>query len=291
MLKDWFYAARPKTLTASVVPIVVGTALTKACGYQIQWWITFFALLSSLAIQIGTNLVNDASDFKKGADDENRIGPRRVTQSGVFTYKQVMFSGATCFVIAAILGMPLVWRGGWPILAIGLASISCGYLYTMSPVALAYKGLADLFVVLFFGLIAVGGLFYLQTQTLPLDPLIAGVQVGMHATALLAVNNLRDIDGDRRAGKRTLAVRFGEGFVRAEILFMAFAPFVLCFFWVSRGFYLASLLPLLASPVAWHVVKKVYKFEPGVIFNRILAKTALLHFLFGFLLNLGFILK
>jgi 1,4-dihydroxy-2-naphthoate octaprenyltransferase len=113
----------------------------------------------------------------------------------------------------------------------------------------------------------------------------------MLATALLAVNNLRDIDGDRRAGKRTLVVRSGERFVRAEILFMAVVPFLLSFFWIKRGFYLASLLPFLASPVAWQLVKKVYKFEPGTIFNRILARAAFLHFFFGLLLNLGFLLK
>ncbi|SPF45921.1 1,4-dihydroxy-2-naphthoate octaprenyltransferase [Syntrophobacter sp. SbD1] len=291
MLQEWLNAARPKTLTASVIPVIVGTALTKACDYQIHWWITILALFSAMAIQIGTNLVNDAADFKRGADDENRVGPRRMTQSGVFTYKQVMISGGASFAIAAILGLPLIWRGGWPILVIGVASIACGYLYTMSPVALAYNGLADLFVVLFFGLIAVGGLFFLQTQSLPLDPLIAGVQVGMLATALLAVNNLRDIEGDRRAGKRTLAVRFGERFARAEILFMTFVPFLLSFFWIKRGFYLASLLPFLVSPVAWRLVEKVYKFEPGTIFNRLLARAAFLHFLFGLLLNLGFLLK
>jgi 1,4-dihydroxy-2-naphthoate octaprenyltransferase len=270
-----------------LVPILVATALAKARAQAICWPVAMLALLSSLAIQVGANLVNDAVDFKKGADGQDRLGPRRLAQSGAFTPGQVLRAGTLCFFAAALLGLPLVRRGGWPIAAIGLASIACGYLYTMSPFALAYQGLGDLFVVAFFGLVAVGGLFYLQTGGCSAPPLLAGLQVGMLAAVLLAVNNLRDIDGDRRAGKRTLAVRFGARFARGEILFMALAPFALNTFWAARGLRLASLLPLLALPLGLRLIRNVYRFEPSPVFNRFLGQAASLHFLFGALLSLG----
>ncbi|RYZ69618.1 MAG: 1,4-dihydroxy-2-naphthoate octaprenyltransferase, partial [Proteobacteria bacterium] len=247
-IKNMVMAFRPKTLTACLVPIVVSTALAKALGLPIDSEVVILALLASFFIQIGTNLVNDAVDFKKGADTEQRIGPQRVTQSGLFTYKQVMIMAAVFFAAAVVCGVPLVLKGGTPILVIGLVSVLMGYGYTMGPVPLAYFGLGDLFVILFFGLIAVMGVFFLHTHMWTPQSMWLGLQIGFHATVLIAINNLRDVDGDRLVDKKTLAVRFGKSFGRYEIAFLAIAPFLMNAFWWQQNLKAAALLPLLALP-------------------------------------------
>lgn len=284
MIKPWVMALRPKTLSAAIVPIVVATALVKAEGREVLWWVSICALLSAVFIQIGTNLVNDAIDFAKGADTEERIGPQRVTQSGLLKSKTVMIGGFVCFAIAASLGVPLVIQGGWPIVVIGLVSLFLGYAYTGGPFPLAYKGLGDLFVILFFGLIAVGGTYYLHTGTVSLGALVAGLQVGCLATVLIAVNNLRDAPQDARVGKKTLAVRFGERFARFEILFLILLPFVLGAFWFRNEIVNAAILPLLCVPIARRLVMGVFMYAPSPIYNRFLAMAALMQMGFGFLL-------
>ncbi len=197
MIKHWLFAFRFKTLTAAVVPIVVGTTLTMSLGYPTQTWITLCALLASLCIQIGTNLINDAMDFKKGADTHERIGPARITQSGKANFKSVMLLGVCFFLLALAFGIPLATKGGPPIVAIGLLSLLCGYAYTGGPYPLAYHGLGDLFVILFFGVIAVSGMTFLHTNEWHLEALVAGLQIGSLATILIAINNFRDSSGDR----------------------------------------------------------------------------------------------
>ena len=164
----WLLAFRPKTLTAAIVPVIVASALVIAEAHTLQLYLSVCALLSAMFIQIGTNFVNDAIDFKKGADDEKRIGPTRMTQSGQLTHRQVLCGGFACFLIAALFGIPLVMTGGWVIVGIGLISILCGYIYTGGPFPLAYVGLGDLFVVVFFGLVAVTGTFYLHAHSVSL---------------------------------------------------------------------------------------------------------------------------
>ena len=283
-------AARPKTLTAALVPILAGTALTKCLGFSVQIWISGLALLASFFIQIGTNFVNDAIDFKKGADTEARIGPQRVTQSGIFSYRTVMSMAGICFFLALLCGIPLVIHGGLPILLIGLLSLFFGYAYTGGPFPLAYLGLGDIFVVLFFGLIAVGGLVFLQIGEWLDESLMLGLQIGLHATVLICINNLRDIEGDVLVGKKTLAVRFGKSFARTEIATLCFLPFLLNIFWLNRGIYLAAALPFLVLPLAARLCFLIFKTEPGPIYNQFLAKAAGLHLLFGILLSLGFLL-
>ncbi len=285
--KSWVMAARPKTLTAALVPVIAGTALVKTLGFPVQIWISGLALLASFFIQIGTNFVNDAIDFKKGADTEKRIGPQRVTQSGVFTYKTVMMMAGLCFLMALLCGIPLVIHGGLPILLIGLLSLFFGYGYTGGPFPLAYLGLGDLFVVIFFGLIAVGGLVFLQTGGLLEEALLLGLQIGFHATVLICINNLRDIEGDVLVGKKTLAVRFGKTFARTEIALLCLLPFLLNIYWLNRGLYLAAALPFLALPLAGRVCFLVFKTEPSPIYNQFLAKAAGLHLVFGLLLAVG----
>ena len=283
----WWLAFRPKTLTAAVVPVVVGTALLTVTSYSVQWWISIFALASALMIQIGTNLVNDALDFEKGADNDDRIGPKRVTASGSFSSKQVLYMAYFSFATAVLLGLPLVWHGGWPIVAIGVFSVICGYAYTGGPYPLAYTGLGDLFVVLFFGLVAVGGIFYLHSGVWNYDVLVAGLQVGFLCTVLIAINNLRDIEGDKKVDKKTLAVRFGKGFVRTEILLLTFLPFLMGVYWWQQGHLWVAALPLLTLPLAINLVKKVFLTEPSPAYNLFLGQSALLHVVFGLLLALG----
>lgn len=287
-VKPWFMALRPKTLTAAVVPVIAATALVRFEGYSIVWWVSICALLSATFIQIGTNLVNDAVDFKKGADTEKRVGPQRVTQSGLLSSKQVMFGAMFCFFIAFLLGVPLVIQGGWPIVVIGVISLLLGYGYTGGPFPLAYKGLGDLFVILFFGLIAVGGTFFLHTGTVTTGSMILGLQVGLLATVLIAVNNLRDASQDVLVNKKTLAVRLGPRLARVEIAALVIVTYFLNLFWIlSEGAVLTSAT-LLAVPLGVRLIDGVYKNEPGPIYNEFLATGAKLHLLFGVLISIAF---
>jgi 1,4-dihydroxy-2-naphthoate octaprenyltransferase len=286
-LKSWILALRPKTLTASVVPVLVATALVKAEGYPVLWWVSICAVLSACFIQIGTNFINDAIDFAKGADTETRTGPQRATQSGWLTSKQVMNGGFACFLIALVLGIPLVVHGGWPIVAIGLVSLALGYAYTGGPFPLAYVGLGDLFVILFFGLVAVMGTFFLHTGLVTVGATVAGLQVGCLATVLIAVNNMRDAPQDALVGKRTLAVRLGLQFSRFEIFFLIVFPYLLGVYWYNRGLTTAALLPFIAVPFARRVLAGVFTNEPGPLFNKFLAMSAGLQILFGILLAIA----
>lgn len=280
-------AARPKTLTAAVVPVVVGTALAAALGHPAIWWRAGCALLGAAAIQIGTNLFNDLLDFSRGADTAHRVGPTRVTQAGILTPAQVRAAAVASFAVALGCGIPLVVAAGWPILTLGLLSLFFGYAYTGGPYPLAYHGLGELFVLTFFGLGAVGGTYYLHAGALAWPVALAGVQVGLLACALLAVNNLRDVDEDARSGKRTLAARLGVGFGRSEIAVCAFGPLVVNPLWLGTGDRLAALLPLAALPLALAAVRVVWRNPPGPSYNRALARAAGLQLAFGALLAAG----
>lgn len=289
-IKSILLAFRPKTLTAALVPCVAGTALVKATGLSWDGWVLFYALMASFLIQIGTNLVNDAVDFKKGADTEKRIGPQRITQAGILTAGQVMALGAVCFLLAILCGIPLVLKGGWVIVAIGVASILMGYSYTAGPFPLAYLGLGDLFVILFFGLLAVMGIVFLNTGEWMIEAFMLGLQIGLHATVLIAINNLRDRTGDVLVGKKTLAVRFGVKFSRAEIAVLCFLPFLMNIYWWFEGYKIAAMISVLALPLAIKVTKNIYKTEPSPAYNQFLGQAAGLHLVFGLLLALGFAL-
>jgi 1,4-dihydroxy-2-naphthoate octaprenyltransferase len=218
MIKAWLQAFRPKTLTAAIVPVAVGSAVAFSEVGLVNHRITLLALLGALFIQIATNLFNDAIDFKKGADGEHRVGPQRATQMGWFSGKQVLAMGIFFLLLALACGVPLVIHGGWPIVIIGLISLAMAYAYTGGPFPLAYLGLGDLFVILFFGLVAVGGTYYLHTLRFSWSALIAGLQVGCLSAVLIAINNLRDHVGDRQVNKRTLAVLLGPQFAMSFFL-------------------------------------------------------------------------
>jgi 1,4-dihydroxy-2-naphthoate octaprenyltransferase len=203
----WLLAARPATLPAAVVPVLVGTAAAVGGGAAPRPGPFVGALAAAVLIQVGTNLANDYFDYRKGADTIARLGPTRVTQSGLVAPSTVRAATALTFGLAALIGLYLVWVGGWPILVVGLLSILSGIAYTGGPWPLGYHGLGDLFVFVFFGVVAVTGSAYLQTGQLEPFALLASVPVGMLVTAILVVNNLRDVETDRAAGKRTLADR------------------------------------------------------------------------------------
>lgn len=289
-IKSILLAFRPKTLTAALVPCLAGTALVRATGLSWDGWVLFYALMASFLIQIGTNLVNDAVDFKKGADTEKRIGPQRITQAGILTARQVMFLGTLCFALAILCGIPLVLKGGGAIIVIGLVSVLMGYAYTAGPFPLAYLGLGDLFVILFFGLLAVMGIVFLNTGEWREEAFILGLQIGLHATVLIAINNLRDRRGDQLVNKKTLAVRFGEKFSRWEIATLCFLPFLLNLYWWFEGYKIPALISLFALPLAVKVTKNIFSTEPGAIYNKFLGQGAGLHLVFGLLLALGFAL-
>lgn len=285
--KAWTMAARPKTISAAFVPILVATALAKAMLGSVQWDISFSALLATIFLQIGTNLVNDAKDFKKGADTKDRIGPVRAVQSGLLTAEQVLARGMICFGVALFFSLPLMIYGGWPLALIMTFSVICGYAYTGGPFPLAYNGLGDLFVLLFYGFIAIGSTFYLQGGEVGFAALLAGAEVGLLSTVMIAVNNLRDIQQDRRVNKKTLSVRFGEQFGRLEITCLLALPYLLNLIWLGWGQAVTAFLPFFALPLATFVIQGIWKEEPGPIYNKFLGISGLHHLAFGILLSLG----
>lgn len=290
MLKNWLLAFRPKTLTAALVPIWVASAYVYQFQSELNYLISLYALLSALCIQIGTNLVNDAIDYKKGTDNHDRLGPRRVTQEGIFSYSKVMSGAAVFFMLAILFGLPLVLEGGWVILAIGIVSILLGYAYTMGPLPLAYVGLGDLFVILFFGLVAVGGIGFLHLKIWNLDLVVLGLQVGLWATVLIAINNLRDIDNDQKSNKKTLAVRMGVRATRWMISFYTISPFFLGIYWFLVKKTYVAVLPVLFLPLAIQILKSIWQTNPSKAYNKYLAQSAGLHLAGGILLGLGFLI-
>ena len=285
-VRTWIMASRPRTLTAAIVPVVVGTAVAVR-DRVFNPWVALAALFSAVMIQIGTNLANDLFDFKKGADTHTRLGPTRVTSARLLTPREVEIGMWVVFGLAAASGLYVIYVGGWPMLVIGVASILAGVAYTAGPFPLGYNGLGDLAVFIFFGLVAVLGTYYAQARAVTLGVLLAAVPVGALATAILVVNNVRDADTDRAAGKRTLAVLLGRGAARAEyavLLTLAYAaPLAL---WLLRGASVWALLPLLTLPVAVRLARVVITTE-GPALNRALAGTAQLLALYGVLFALG----
>ena len=286
----WLLAARPKTLVASVAPVLAGTGLA-AGGGDFLLLPAVAALAGALLIQIGTNLANDYYDFVRGGDTEERVGPVRVTQAGLLPPESVRRAIWVAFGLSVLVGVYLVAVGGWPILAIGVASILFGLAYTAGPYPLAYHGLGDLFILLFFGFAAAGGAFYLQTARLTPDVLLVGGGVGAMTTAILVVNNLRDIETDAKAGKRTLAVMIGRRGTQVEFLLLAGVAFavpragVVLLGWTPWALLaLLALIPAL-GPV-WAVLRYREDGDPRSL-NPVLGRTALATGIYGMLLAAG----
>ncbi|MFN2219741.1 MAG: 1,4-dihydroxy-2-naphthoate polyprenyltransferase [Anaerolineae bacterium] len=288
--KAWLLAIRPRTLPAAVGPVLVGTALAVRDN-AFTPLPAIAALVGALLIQIGANLSNDYLDYVKGADVAERTGPRRMAQSGLIALPRLRVGIAVTFALAAMVGLYLISVGGWPVLAIGLASLLSALAYTGGPWPVGYHGLGDLFVFLFFGLAAVCGTYYVQALSISPLAVAAALPVGALTVAILVVNNLRDIETDRKTGKRTLAVILGPETTRMEyvlLLVLAYTTPLLFKFagWSSSW----VLLPWASLPLAVHLVRSVYQVPGGPALNKMLAGTANLDLLFCVFFATGLVL-
>ena len=284
---NWILAARPKTLTAAVVPVFAATGLVYAHEGPLILWIVLACLGCSLLIQIATNFINDIEDFKRGADDQNRLGPVRATQAGLLTERQLWWAAILCMFGALALGLPLVQHGGWPILLIGVLSLFLGYAYTGGPFPLAYWGLGELFVILFFGVVPVSGIYFLLEGEWDRSAAVLGLQVGLHCAILIAINNLRDVVNDQKAGRKTGPVLFGIQYGKFVICLLIWLPYFLGLYWFPILLDLCGILPYLTLPLAASLTRNIIATPPSAIYNRYLGQAALLHLSFGVLTAVG----
>lgn len=286
-LEIWIGAARPRTLPAAVAPVLVGTALAWHDGRLIGA-AAALCLLFALLVQIGTNFANDYFDFVKGADTAARVGPRRAVAAGLVSPATMKRAMILTFVAAFAAGLGLLlWGGPW-ILVIGVTSILCGIAYTGGPYPLAYHGLGDVFVFIFFGLVAVCGTYFVQAGTVTLDALLAGTAIGVLSANILVVNNYRDVETDAAAGKRTLVVRLGRKAARVQfggsLLLAAAVPVVLV---AGRSFALWCLLPLALAPLAWSHVRRLRESKTPLELIQLLGDTGKLLALYALLFAVG----
>lgn len=286
----WIMAARPKTLAAAVAPVLLGTAMAFEAG-AFHGPSAFFALLGAILIQVGVNFHNDYADFVKGTDTEERVGPTRVTQAGYVAPATMRRATVVVFALAVAAGLYLIARGGWPVLAIGVLSIASAILYTAGRYSLADTGLADLFVLVFFGPVAVGGTYYVQALDVTAPVLVAGLGPGLLAEAILLVNNVRDREGDRQAGKKTLPVRFGRrfgvGLYAFCIVGAALLPVGLYFATGARPWAMAGALVL---PLAVPLVRRLARTREPKRLNPLLGATGRLLVLYSVLFAVGWML-
>ncbi|MFY0698937.1 MAG: 1,4-dihydroxy-2-naphthoate polyprenyltransferase [Balneola sp.] len=289
-LKIWVEAARPKTLAAAFVPVLVGATI----AYQhelINWPATTVALICAFLIQIGTNFANDYFDFVKGADTDERIGFERATAKGLISPKTMLKATIICMALAFVFGLYLVWIGGTVVLLIGLLSLLFGVLYTGGPYPLGYNGLGDLFVFIFFGIVAVMTTYYVNTLAWSVDTFWASLAVGALCTNILVVNNLRDVEQDKIAGKKTLGVLFGETMLKVEYTLMLLLAFAIPpHFYFQLDYEVWIFLPFLILPIALLHTKTIWTETEKKNLNQQLEKTAKFMTIFGLLFSIGIIL-
>jgi 1,4-dihydroxy-2-naphthoate octaprenyltransferase len=292
-MRIWLMAARPRTLPAAIAPVLVGTAAAvQWVGHLPRWGAFLAALVGSIFIQIGTNLANDYSDAKRGADTADRLGPVRVTSSGLITPQRVMRATWIAFAVAIACGIYLATVAGAVILLIGAVSIAAGVLYTGGPRPYGYAGLGEVFVFLFFGLVAVNGSYYVQVEQLDALPLGLSISIGFLATAIIVVNNVRDLETDRRAGKNTLAVRIGrDSAVNLYRLLIGGAFLVLPIALVAGEASALPLIGLLAAPLAIRPARTLAERRDGPALNGVLAATGALLGVFSLLVTAGLLIS
>ena len=302
--RAWWLALRPKTLILSSSPVLLGTAIAFAAQGFVVWQAFFIALFTAALIQIGTNLFNDAADFEKGADSPDRLGPARVVASGWLTAREVKNAAWLAFFLAFLGGAALVYYAGSVILVIGVLSLLSGWSYTCGPFPIAYRPLGELFVWLFFGIVATCGSFYLQTFTFSAAAFATAALTGFHAAAVITVNNYRDAAEDAEHGKTTLAVFLGKRATRRLFAFEILLPYAALLLLTALPFLnfpflngelvktfenlrFAAFLPFLTLPAAVLAIRRFYRYQ-GAEFNALLAFTALLQFSFAILLAAAF---
>jgi len=285
-LLAWWIACRPKTLSAAAVPVAVGSAVAYRLGGFV-WQPALAALAGALLLQIGSNFANDVFDFEKGADTQARLGPERAVQAGLVTPRAMRLGMGVVFGLALLVGVYLTLVAGPIIVLIGLVSIASAILYTGGPYPLGYHGLGDVFVMVFFGFVAVCGTAFVQLHTLSTLAIWSSIPVGSLATGILVVNNVRDRDTDVVANKRTLAVRFGTRAGQCEYLLLLLFAYLVPAYLVARGDVgLTGMLPWLSLPLAALLTRRVFR-DRGALLNRSLVGTAKLLLLFGVLFTLG----
>lgn len=289
MIGTWFVAFRPVSFTASVIPVLVGTAV--AAQREFHPLLFALALAGSVAIHAGTNLVNDYFDHVKGTDTQDSFGPSGVIQRGLLSPPTLLAGGVAAFVVGAAIGLIIATLTGWPVLALGVASVAAGYFYTASPVSLAYRGLGEVVVFIFMGPVIVLGAYYVQTERFGWQPFVASLPVALLVAAILHANNIRDIDGDRRNGKWTLAALAGRPMADYEFFVLALAGYAVVVLMVVTG---AApwpvLITLITLPLALRLARAASAGRSPRALNVVLAQTAGLHMLFGVLLACGFAL-
>ncbi|MEX1019797.1 MAG: 1,4-dihydroxy-2-naphthoate polyprenyltransferase [Litorilinea sp.] len=289
MARVWLLAARPKTLPAALGPILLGTALAIRAG-EFAFGPALAAALCALLLQIGSNFANDYFDHLRGADTPDRIGPLRATANGWVSPTQMRNATLLTLGLAALIGIYLISVGGWPILVAGIAALLAAVAYTGGPFPYGYRGLGDLFVFIFFGLVAVNGTYYLQTGAITGISLLVSVCAGALVTAILVVNNLRDLETDRRAGKRTLAVMFGKKAAQIEyvaLMLVAYLGNVLVWGLTEGSIFL--LLPLASLPLGIRHIQEIWSDSPHT-YNDTLAGTARLSLFFSLLFSAGLLM-
>ena len=286
----WLMAIRPKTLPAAVAPVMIGTAMALGDGVH-HFPTALVALCGAILIQIGTNLANDYYDFKKGADTAGRTGPLRVTQAGLVTPKGMIVAMILVFALAAAVCVWMIGRAGWPMAVIGVAAILSGILYTAGPWPLGYLGLGEIFVIIFFGVVAVAGTYYAQSLEMNWAIIFAGLAPGFFSAAILAVNNLRDMETDRQSGKKTLAVRFGRSFALSEYLLLILAgALVPVFIYIYTQDHIYTLIAASVSVLAIPLIKIVLTASDGPNLNHALSDTGKLLLIYSIIFSLGWIL-
>lgn len=287
--KAWILASRPKTLSAAAVPVMIGLSLSFADvgvdGFKV--WPALLCVLFALTMQIDANFVNDYFDFVRGNDDESRLGPRRACASGWIAPRQMMRAVVATTLLACAAGLPLVVYGGWEMVLVGVLCVVFCFLYTTS---LSYMGMGDVLVLVFFGIVPVCVVYYLQAGTVSLEAFVASLACGFVIDTLLLVNNYRDIDGDLRAGKRTLVVRLGARLGRMAYLVSGILAFLLGVSFVFFGHAAASLLPVAYIMMHCLAYRKLVKINKGKALNIVLGMTARNMFFYGLLVSLGFLL-
>ena len=282
-------AIRPKTLPAGAVPVILGSALA-AADCQFRFLPALVALICALGIQVATNFINEIYDFRKGADTAERLGPTRTVAAGIISEKTMIRVSASLVGTVFLLGLYLVYTSGWPILVVGLLSLLFAWAYTGGPYPIAYSGLGDLFVFVFFGLVAVGGTYYVQAGALALPVLLAAIAPGAFSVNILLVNNIRDIATDRTVGKMTLPARIGGEWARRLYIALTVVAFLVPVFFFLNGYSPWGMLSLLSAPLAFSMIRLLYASE-GRALNNVLAGTGKLMTLHGLLFAVGILIQ
>jgi 1,4-dihydroxy-2-naphthoate octaprenyltransferase len=283
-LEAWLHASRPKTWPVAILPPAIGFLMGSHFIHEIHWGLALSFFAASIFLIIGMNLINDVFDFRRGADTISRIGHLKVAAHGLLSDKQLLKGGLICLAAVLVFSIPLIWSGGAAYALLVLVAVVCGYFYT----PISYVGLSEFLIMAFYGFAATLSAYYLENRILTPESWVAGFQIGCFAVLMNALNNLRDIQDDKKGGKKTLAVRFGITFARCEIALLLFLPYLVSIYWYVHGQFFPFFLPMTTLLMAVNLARNIFRYDPSRIYNRFYGEAALLVLLFGTLFILGF---